>query len=57
MTRYEHILNGGVEEMAKMIAYILYKHEEKVEDCEVMQAVVKATTPIFIEWLNEEVEA
>ena len=57
MTRYEFISKGGIEEMAKMIAYILYKHEEKVEDCAVMQAVVKATTPLFIEWLNEEVEA
>ena len=55
MTRYEHIKQGGVEEMAKAMAFVLCKCVEEIDDCETLRGVVRATTPTFVEWLNEEV--
>ena len=56
MTRYEHIVKHGIKEMAKVIAYFLYMQSTDIDDCEIMRTVVKNTTPIFVEWLSEEIE-
>ena len=55
MTRYEHIKQGGVEEMAKAMAFMLCRCEMKINDCKTLKSLVKIIMPTFIEWLKEEI--
>ena len=55
MTRYEHIKQGGIEEMAKAMAFMLCRCEMKIDDCETLKSLVKMIMPTFTEWLKEEV--
>jgi hypothetical protein len=55
MTRYEYIANGGIEEMAKALSFVLVRSIS--DECEFIKEKVPVLMPDMIEWLKEEVEA
>ena len=58
MTRYEHIIEGGKTEMAKCIAFLLYRFYEEEhgheQNCTLMKAFVNRQIPKWEKWLDEE---
>lgn len=60
MKRYEHILNGGKEELAVAIGFCLATYHEVVTNnpmsCDELKQYVDLATKDIEPWLEEEVE-
>lgn len=60
MTRYEFIVKGGKEEMAKAIGFCLATYEETLENgtysCDEFIRKVKIAQEKMMPWLDEEVD-
>lgn len=54
MTRYDYISEGGIEEMATALAFILANLAAK--NCEELLRAVEAIKPDMLKWLKEEIE-
>lgn len=60
MTRYEFIVKGGKEEMAKAIAFCLTTYDETVQgktySCDDFVARINVAKEHIMPWLDAEVE-
>ena len=60
MTRYEKIKEGGKAELAKCIAFLMfrfYEEEHGIEqDCNLLKTFVEKDSPRWEKWLDEEVD-
>ena len=60
MKRYDYIVQGGKEEMARAIAFcnccLLEQMNIRKFTCEELKIAVKETAKELIEWLDDEVE-
>lgn len=54
MTRYEYIRNGGIEETAKAMAFLIVRSIS--DECETIISGVEQLKPTIINWLKEEIE-
>lgn len=54
MTRYEYIAKGGIEEMARAMAFVVVRSIS--DECESLKKGVEALQPIMLEYLKEELE-
>ena len=54
MNRYEYIQNGGIEEMARAISFMVVRSFS--DECESITKGVQELMPLVIDWLNVEIE-
>lgn len=54
MKRYEYIQNGGIEEMAKAMTFMIIRAFGG--GCEELREGSKILKPIIVEWLEEDID-
>ena len=54
MKRYEYIQNGGIEEMARAISFMVVRSFS--DECESITKGVQELMPVVTDWLNVEIE-
>lgn len=58
MKRYEFVINGGKEELARAISFCVAKAMlgDREVSCDDFINMVQSIEPYYAEWLDEEVE-